>query len=517
MRKYLLFVVVMMVGSVAWGQAPNIEWAKCYGGTNSDWANSIQQTNDGGYIMAGYSYSNDGNVTGHHGGSDYWIVKLDTTGGIQWQKSLGGTGDEEAYSIQQTTDGGFIVAGISNSDDDDVTGNHGDSDYWVVKLNATGFLQWQRTLGGSGWDGAYSIQQTNDGGYIVAGLSTSNDGNVTGHHFGSDYWVVKLNTTGAIQWQKSLGGSLGDVAYSIQQTNDGGYIVAGYSASNDGDIAGNHGNTDYWLVKLDIAGNILWQKPLGGSLDDVAYSIQQTNDGGYILTGNSYSNDGNINGHHGNSIAFDYWVVKLDSAGIIQWQKSLGGLGDDWANSIEQTNDGGYIVSGYSASIDGDVTGHHGIDIFPDYWIVKLDTTGSIQWQKSLGGTGDEEAYSIQQTTDGGLIVAGISYSDDDDVTGHHGGINNGDYWVVKLAGTNGIEEIPTSSISIFPNPTTGQVNIKGIAQPTVAVYNLMGQRVVLSQGSNEVSLAQLPSGMYLVQVFNKDMEPVKSEQIMKE
>ncbi|MDR0793182.1 MAG: T9SS type A sorting domain-containing protein [Chitinophagaceae bacterium] len=429
--KYLALAVILILGILtgAIAQAPAIQWQKSLGGSAFDNAYSVQQTTDGGYIVAGYSKSNnDGDVSGNHGNFDYWIVKLDNTGAIQWQKSLGGSSDDQAMSIQQTTDGGYIVAGISRSNDGDVSGNHGgDGDYWVVKLDNTGAIQWQKSLGGSGDDWAYSVQQTTDGGYIVAGVSNSNDGDVIDNHDNNaDYWIVKLDNTGAIQWQESLGGSGYDGAQSIQQTTDGGYIVAGYSSSNNGNVSGNHGSDDYWIVKLNNTGAIQWQESLGGSGDDEAYSIQQTTDGGYIVAGYSWSNDGNVSGNHGID---DYWIVKLNNTGDIQWQKSLGGSSFEWANSIQQTTDGGYIVAGESSSNNGDVTGNHGGN---DYWVVKLDNTGAMQWQKSLGSSAyDEEAYSIQQTTDGGYIVVGNSGSNDGDVTGNHG---NADFWVVKLA-----------------------------------------------------------------------------------
>ncbi|HZV11862.1 MAG TPA: hypothetical protein VFA55_01510, partial [Candidatus Kapabacteria bacterium] len=222
-------------------QAPSIQWEHSFGGSDVDRASSIFQTTDGGYIVAGWSASTNGDVTGNHGKDDYWIVKLDGNGAIQWEQSFGGSNNDEASCIRQTTDGGYVVAGQSISADGDATGNHGLDDYWIVKLSATGSIQWEKSFGGSASDQALCIQQTTDGGYIAAGYSASNDGDVTGNHGGDDYWIIKLDANGTMQWQKSLGGSGDDQAFSIAQTADSGYIVAGYSASNDGDVTGNHG------------------------------------------------------------------------------------------------------------------------------------------------------------------------------------------------------------------------------------------------------------------------------------
>ncbi|MPR33960.1 esterase/lipase family protein [Salmonirosea aquatica] len=450
-------LLLLMVPYFAFSQAPAIKWQRSLGGVGDDIANSIQQTSDGGYIIAGYSYYNGGDVTGNHGGSDYWIVKLSSQGLIQWQKSLGGSNGDEAHSIQQTSDGGYIVAGFSNSIDGDVTGNHGargvfdrpswSDDIWVVKLSPQGQIQWQKSLGGRGDERAESIQQTSDGGYIVAGYSDSEDGDVSGHHHPSgyvgffyDYWIVKLNPQGQIQWEKSLSRfSFNDKAYSIQQTSDGGYIVAGESDS----LINNRSDSNYWVVKLDQQGQILWQKSLGGSNDDKAKSIQQTSDGGYIVAGSSNSNDGDVSGNHIGVDFFgfpawssDFWIVKLSSQGQILWQKSLGGSNYDVATSVQQTSDGGYIVAGDSYSNDGDIFGHHEPTGYPpgpffDQWIVKLDPQGQIQWQKSLGGPKDDNAYSIQQTSDNGYIMAGGIYIGYDSLAKQSRGF---DFRVVKLA-----------------------------------------------------------------------------------
>ncbi|MDR2354519.1 MAG: hypothetical protein LBF22_15460 [Deltaproteobacteria bacterium] len=318
------FFVFVSITSVVKAQnfAPNIEWQKSFGGRESDYAYSIQQTSDLGYIIAGRSDSNDGDVKGNHGYADYWIVKLDKQGTLQWQKSLGGRDFDLANNIQQTSDGGYIIAGYSGSNDGNAMMNHWAFDYWIVKLDSQGNIQWQKFFGGSGYDYANSIQQTSDGGYIIAGNSDSKDGDVKRNHGKVDYWILKLDSLGTLQWQKSLGGSRWDYAHSIQQTSDGGYIISGISESNDGDVTGNHGDGDYWIVKLDSQGNIQWQKSLGGSKHDLASSIQQTSDGGYIIAGRSESNDGDVTGNHGK---FDYWIVKLQGQENVQKRQSIMG------------------------------------------------------------------------------------------------------------------------------------------------------------------------------------------------
>ena len=434
---------------------PSIEWQKCLGGTDYDRAYSIQQTIDGGYIVAGHTASINGDVSTNHGYEDYWLIKLTSIGVISWQKCFGGTLYDYATSVQQTLDGGYIVAGYVRSTNGDVAGNHGVNDYWVVKLTSSGNITWQKCLGGTLSDQANSIQQTVDGGYIVVGGVSSTNGDVIGNHGNIDYWAVKLTSTGTIDWKKCLGGSSNDVANSVKQTIDGGYIIAGESQSNDGDVTGNHGDKDYWVVKLDSTGTLDWQKTLGGTGADIAESIQQTTDGGYIVAGYSSSTDGDVTGNHG---SYDYWVVKLTSTGAVDWQKCLGGTYDDNAKSIQQTSDGGYVVAGYSSSPDGDVLGCNG----RSYWVVKLTYTGAIDWQKCLGGgNGVSEAYSIQQTSDGGYVVAGWTDGTSGDVTGNHG---TNDCWIVKLSSDCDVTASYTTINNTngnytFTNTSTGTFN----------------------------------------------------------
>ena len=424
---------------------------------------------------------------------------------IQWQKSLGGTDDEEATCIQQTSDGGYIIAGYSASNNGDVTLNHNFSDdFWIVKLSSIGVIEWQKSLGGSNPEFATSIEQTTDGGYIVAGYSYSNDGDVTGHHGTTsyaDYWIVKLTSAGTITWQKSLGGDEWDKASSIQQTSDGGYIVAGDSFSTNGNVTGNHGLTDYWIVKLTSTGTIVWQKSFGGLYGEYARSIQQTADGGYIVSGSGDSLDGDVIGNHGLS---DYWIVKISSTGLLEWQKSLGGSKYDICYSIQQTNDGGYIVAGDSASTNGDVTGNNGNN---DYWIVKLTSTGSIAWQKSLGGSSYDLGRSIKQTTDGGYIVAGYSYSNDGDVTGNHGLI---DYWIVKLSSFLGVNSfINNSTLTLFPNPANDDISVKldyFTPSQEITITDVLGKTIYnqkLEGLTTTINTSSYEKGIYLFNLIN--------------
>jgi hypothetical protein len=526
---FILVSVVFAFGLKAQNTPPSIQWEKSLGGTYNEYATSVKQTNDRGYIVAGWSFSNDGDVTGHHGSTgtsgtcDYWIVKLDSAGNIKWEKSLGGTGTDRANSIQQTADGGYIVAGYSNSNNGDVTGHHGnaggyqDNDYWVVKLDSAGNIKWEKSLGGTDNDIANSIQQTTDGGYIIAGASRSIDGDVTGNNGFSDYWLVKLDTTGNILWQKCLGGSNNDEAYSIGQTLDRGFIATGYSMSNDSDVTGNHIAFDYWVVKTDTVGNIQWQKSLGGSGNDYGQSIQQTNDGGYIAGGSSNSINGNVTGNNG---GWDYWTVKLDTAGNIQWEKSYGGSNSDYAysNSILETIYKSYLIAGYTYSNNGNVSVHYGNSGEADYWILSLDVAGNLLWQKTLGGSFDDYAQSIQATTDGGYIVAGTSFSSDSDVTSHHGTPGNygyGDYWVVKLAppplNVGSIKIKP--DVSIYPNPSNRNI-IVNVPDNTkyIEISNSIGQvlekRNVVHQ--TKLNFIIKENGVYFVQIVTNNESMTK-------
>lgn len=413
--------------------APSIEWQHSFGGSGDDEGSEIQQTSDSGFVVAAWTNSTDGDIKSNHGGFDYWILKINQKGGIEWAKTFGGSATDGALSAKQTMDTGYVIAGFSFSANGDVSGHHfkvspgftDTCDSWIVKINSAGVLQWEKDFGGSSVDDATNIQTTLDLGFIFCGNTESTDGDITRHFGLGDFWIVKLDSAGSLLWQKSLGGTLNDQPFHICQTVDRGYAIVGSSETpNNGDVTGHHDSTDMWIVKLDSSGNLQWEKSLGGSGNEFGKCLQQTKDGGFIIAGSSDSKDGDVLGNHGD---YDFWIVKLNPFGVIQWQKSLGGSGFDWAQSLQLTQDSGFIVAGFTTSSDGDVSNNHGGE---DFWIVKLDSRGNIEWTKTLGGTGDDEAYSIEETKDGGYIVAGSSFSKDGDVSGNHGAQ---DVWIVKL------------------------------------------------------------------------------------
>jgi hypothetical protein len=396
-------------------------FAKTIGGSDYDAATSIIQSSDGGYVVAGWTRSFGA------GSADFYVVKLDSSGNVQWTKTIGGSNDDEAWSIIQSSDGGYVVAGWTRSF------GAGSADFYVVKLDSSGNVQWTKTIGGSSEDVAGPIIQSSDGGYVVAGSTRSFTEDV-------NIYVVKLDSSGNVVWTKTIGGSYYDWANSIIQSSDGGYVVAG------GTTSFGAGSADFYVVKLDSSGNVQWTKTIGGSNDDEARSIIQSSDGGYVVAGKTWS--------FGAGSA-DMYVVKLDSAGNVIWTKTIGGSNDDEAGSIIQSSDGGYIVAGWTWSF-----GAGGNDFF----VVKLDSSGNVVWAKTIGGIGDDAwGDSIIQSSDGGYVVAGGTQSF---------GAGGDDFYVVKMDANGNVcfsQNITNYSVSSnvgsFSSPSTVAIS----QSPTVS------------------------------------------------
>ena len=358
------------------------------GGSESDFFTTMRSTSDGGLIAGGTSYSNKSfeKSADGRGNGDYWIVKTDKHGKIQWDKTIGGNDNDNLASVIQTSDGGYALIGTSTSNTsfEKSEDSRGSSDYWLVKLDSKGNIQWDKTIGGNGSEYIDNIVQTKDGGYILAG---SSDSKISGEKSensrgGFDYWVVKLDKTGKKIWDKTVGGSYDEWCSPLALTNDGGVIVGGFSYSNiSGEKTENsRGGGDYWLVKLDGKGNMQWGKTIGGSADDYCHGLYQTPDGGYIIAGSSLSGISGEKTEYNRGGA-DYWAVKLDKNRNIQWDKTIGGSADDWCSNhgLILTKSGGYmIVGGSLSSASGDKSEYSRGGA--DYWVVNLAYNGKFLW-----------------------------------------------------------------------------------------------------------------------------------------
>ncbi|MBK7571708.1 MAG: T9SS type A sorting domain-containing protein [Bacteroidetes bacterium] len=424
-------------------------------------------------------------------------MKFDVAGNVQWYQTLGGSGAEHATSIQQTVDGGFIVAGTSSSNDSDVSANYGLFDCWIVKLDSAGTIQWEQNYGGSSYENFVNVIQTSDDGYLMWCQTNSMDSDLVSNPYSSASWIVKLSNTGSIQWQKTFGGC--EYANSVIQTNDGGYMIVGDNC----DLPDWHGSMDYWAAKLNNVGDLIWQKSYGGTYGETAFSVKQTSNSGYVISGWSVSDDGDVTFNQGNA---DSWTIYIDSVGNILWQHSYGGTGSDIIYSIETTADNGYILAGITTSFDGDVIGNHGAS--QEAWILKLDSLGALVWNNCYGGTSSESAYSIQQTFDDGYIVAGGSYSIDGDVVGNHGSSDfwvfklDGSTGILNPFHSETILVYPNPSYGNF-NIEIEDRNGMTNGQNTIEIVDIYGKSIIkraILESKLTIELNEkTPSGIYIL------------------
>ncbi|KAA6438058.1 DNRLRE domain-containing protein [Dyadobacter flavalbus] len=457
-KRFIKSLLALLVFAQAGVYAqPAIQWDKTIGGMAAEQLSDMQQTSDGGYIIGGTSDSPAGGdkSQGSKGGKDFWVVKLSANGTKEWDKTFGGSGTDELTSVRQTADGGYILGGNSNSP---VSGNKSagrkgteyyNEDYWVVKIDANGTKQWDRSYGGSESQGLKVVRQTSDGGYILGGASTSNkSGDKSEDNHGQseneDLWIVKIASNGNIEWDRTIGSiTPNESLTSLNIASDGGYLLGGWE-TYDG-VEGS-----YEIKKLAIDGTLLWEDTIGPD-NNIAWlsEFQETPDGGYILGGSSSARAGGDQSE--NADGADYWIVKLNAAREVEWDKIIatldlppvengqGAYSED-LTSIVQTPDGGYLVGGYSESkAGGDKTETtRGQD---DFWIVKVSSTGAILWDKTIGGNGNDILRVMLKTTDGGIMIGGttaVPYADpspENAPSDRTEAINGrSDYWIVKLA-----------------------------------------------------------------------------------
>jgi hypothetical protein len=400
-----------------------VTFVKTYGGSKNDSAQSVTATTDGGYIILGYTQSNDNDITDKQDESfDYWVLKFDATDQLQWQKTYGGSLDDRGSDIIQTSDGGYAILGYSFSTDGDATENAGLQDYWLVKLDANGNISWEKSFGYQGADSGITMTETNDQGFLVTGIldvtASGGEGNSSrnaNRHAGGDYWALKLDISGNLEWSHYFGGNFTDTPYGVVQTDDNGYIVVGSSDSEDTDISSNIGTYDFWVIKISESGNLVWEKSFGGSQIDEARAIVKTNDGNYIIAGDTRSSDNDISQNKG---AADLWLIKISTSGNLIWERTIGGSSFDVARAIKKSQNNGFLLSGSSRSSDMDVSENKGQN---DAWVLKTDNNGNLLWETTVGGSNIDFSYDVVELIDSSVIAVGDTASSDGDIIENKG------------------------------------------------------------------------------------------------
>lgn len=502
MARLLLLLLLLFTGKFS--SAQTIEWQNTIGGSVSDLLNDVKVTPDGGYICIGGSTSGvSGDKTEPtQGVVDFWVIKLDATGNIQWQNTIGGSGNDQPEIVIPTADGGYLCGGWSDSpiSVDKTEDTLGVNDIWLVKLDGSGTILWQNVIGGNKSDNLYDMKITPDGGYILAAASGSDiSGDKTEPCQGmTDFWVLKLDAAGNIQWQNTIGGNSNDYLYSVDLTNDGGYILGGVSSSN---VSGDKtvprydiGYGDMWVVKLDALGNIQWQQSMGGDETDQITAVIQTEDQGFLCAGDSRS------GKTGNKTEAsmgdrDFWLVKLDASGQILWQNSIGGIAPDYLKFAVSIPDNQILAGGLSSSgISGDKTEPNWNG---DYWVMLLDGEGNLIWQNTIGGSSVDQATCAAFSPDKGLLIGGFSNSG---ISGDKTEVNVGpgwsDFWLVNLNFKYNIIKG-----EIYADLNSNNSNDSG--EPLVAFYKTTEStsgNFTFSNREGKYGMAVSDSGFYQIQ-----------------
>ncbi len=518
MKKTISLFIFLLLLLTAFPQQVQIEWLQCYGGNDQDTGNDAIILANGHIVVLATTYSNDGDVGFNHGNSDFWLFETDEFGNFLWGKTYGGSENEVAISVAQASDGSFLLFGETQSNSGDVSGNHGGFDYWLVKTDSMGTLLWQCCLGSSMNNLAEDMDIDEVGNIFVMGASLGIGGDVTQNNGFYDYWFVKLNPNGEIIWDKNLGGTYTDNGLCITSTVDGGIIVGGIIDDIDGDITCNTelGNATAWVIKLDSLNNIQWQQCYGGTYTESVVEIKNTSDGGYILLGLTNSNDGDVSGYHGypgQASVFDNWVIKIDSAGEIEWQRCLGGTKNEFPCFIKITPEGNFLVGGFTYSNDGDVSGNHSYSGGIDHWVVKLNPSGEIIWQQCFGGIADDLLKGGYVISESEYVFVGNrrnpSTSGNIDCNAI-GGFGDYDLVMYKILDTTvGISTIEEDKLllKVYPNPATNSATFSyslpaGTNQGCIEVRNTTGQLVastMLNEAKGEwvLHLNNIPPGLY--------------------
>ena len=498
MIKYIAKLFLILLPNCAICQTA-IEWSHTYGGSGSDKAFSICNAYTSGYVVGGITESLNGNVTDLHvgNGPNIWLMRVSENGTPIWNRSYGSQSVDDLKKIIQTNDNGYIFIGSCGNNTVDVSGMYpcAHQSYWVVKIDSSGNIVWQKSLGVCGLANGYDLLQTADSNYLVVGRINSGGGDASSFHGFYDIWVCKITPDGNLIWNKTYGGTDIEKVSSICQTSDGNFVILGATISNDLDVTGLHGNSeDIWLIKIDSSGTLLSQKCIGGTgIDEGAKIIASSNNEVYVFATTS-STDGDVSSALG---GYDVWIFKCNSSGNILWQGSYGGPSREIVASAIPDVGGGFLILSQVGNDGGMVSGTNGLY---DFWLMKIDSLGNFIWGKALGGSNDEEPTDVIQTADGGYLSVGYTLSNNIDIPSNHG---LEDFWAIKM-------ESPTLSIINNNKSTMNLQIIRSNHKIIIEFYNnkiqpcefeffdLMGRKVLEEKFVSEIGINKIPFDVQL-------------------
>jgi len=403
----LLFLALLAGWVQAQEAAPEILWQRCIGGSAYDDAYAMELLPDSSFIIVAGTYSYDvPELEKTTGDADVLLFKINLVGDVLWRRAYGGSLTEQPADVKYLPDGGLVVCGYSDSPEY----SEGERDLFVLRVDALGRLRWARGYGGQGNDRGSALLPTPDGGFLIAGETGSNQRDVKENHGGLDGWLVKLDAQGKLQWERSIGGSQNDKLKVLIATQDGNYLAAGPSDSKDGHLKGNNGRTDVMIVKIQPDGNILWVKNVGGDSFDDVFGLSQLPDGDLLMVGTTYSSSGQIHRSQGEN---DIYLARLDADAQLKWMKAYGGSQDDGGNSLQVAKDGSLLVAATSRSNDGLLPDCYGKY---DGWLMCTDADGVVRWSQNYGGSKSEQLYAAHALADGSYLAIGSSSSTDFDL-----------------------------------------------------------------------------------------------------
>lgn len=459
----------------------------------------VVATDDGGYVSVGSTRSENGLISGYHGETDAWVVKTDASGALLWQRALGGTSFDDAYGVVGTADDGFLVVGGTSSEDGDVSENRGGSDFWAVKLSPLGDIVWERAYGGSDGEVAFAVLAQDDGTFVLAGFTESDDGDITESLGGfTDVWIIRISATGDLLQQRSFGGNSSEEAFALCASGDGSFVFTGHTQSNDGDVGTNdHLIEDLWVVKFTFEAGISWEYTYGSNEgSERGFAIANTGGSGYLVVGVASGNDGDVQGLRGGQ---DGWVLRVDTEGALIWQRCLGGSDLDALSDLEAMANGDVIVCGETNSTDGDVQSSIAGG---DAWLVRLSANGDILWERCYGGSSGEGFGSIIRNEIGSYVLGGGSASSDGDVPGNQGSL---DCWLTQMEPdfTSVSELVDVEPLQLSPNPASTVLFLQydAATRTTLTIHDARGSLVHMEHGffssRSPVGVEDLAPGLY--------------------